>query len=209
MAQGTVELTTRAAADVADDPIIRSALRDHIGRQWPDAHIIEELGLNGVRVDLVAVDDKLRGFEIKSDRDSLRRLPLQIEVYSEILEEVTIVTGQRHLAAVMAIVPAWWAVWHADTSGDGLVLTSLRDASPNPGVLARSAVQLLWRDEVAGLLEAIGMLDGVRTKPRSILWERLAAAIDCAELMNHVRTALTSRTSWPARERNSAHYFMV
>ena len=50
-----------------------------------DTVVIEELGLcrGQVRVDVAVVNGLLHGYEIKSDRDSLRRLGVQVEVYGK------------------------------------------------------------------------------------------------------------------------------
>src|SRR6266511_802692 len=69
------------------DAAIRPALRERLLRRHAtdaDTVLIEELGLcrGKVRVDLALVNGSLHGFEIKSDRDSLRRLSAQVGLYS-------------------------------------------------------------------------------------------------------------------------------
>lgn len=61
------------------DADIRSVLRSRLSFQHAaeaDTVVIEELGLcrGQVRVDVSVVNGLLHGYEIKSDRDSLRRL---------------------------------------------------------------------------------------------------------------------------------------
>jgi len=56
------------------------------------------------------VNGKLHGYEIKSDADTLKRLPAQAEVYSAVFDLVTIVVGEHHLDTVRAIVPEWWGI---------------------------------------------------------------------------------------------------
>ncbi len=83
------------------DPDIRQKLRADIERQHradPDTLIVDELGLcqGAVRVDLAVVNAALHGYEIKSERDTLVRLPGQQEGYSRALDFVTVVTAEGH-----------------------------------------------------------------------------------------------------------------
>src|ERR1700752_2733932 len=84
------------------DADIRSALRSWLLAEdgsKGDTVVIDELGIccGVVRIDLAVVNGTLHGYEIKSDIDSLRRLALQIELYSKVLDRATLVVGQRHL----------------------------------------------------------------------------------------------------------------
>ena len=49
-------------------------------------------------------------FEIKSNENTLRRLPGQIEIYSRTLETVTLVVGNKHLEQALKVIPKWWGV---------------------------------------------------------------------------------------------------
>src|SRR5713226_6200533 len=76
------------------DSQIRDALKsDLLARysQDPDTVIIDELGLRhgASRIDVVVVNGNLHGFELKSDRDTLKRLPRQTGIYNSILDFVT------------------------------------------------------------------------------------------------------------------------
>ncbi|HET7057847.1 MAG TPA: sce7726 family protein, partial [Nitrospiraceae bacterium] len=71
---------------ILGDSDIRRVLRSKLLLKHADeldTVIIEELGLcrGQVRVDLSVVNGLLHGYEIKSDRDSLRRLRSQAELY--------------------------------------------------------------------------------------------------------------------------------
>ena len=84
--------------------------KDH--RHDPTTVVISELGLcgNTVRADLAAVNGMIHGYEIKSDRDSLRRLETQVEVYGRVFDRATLVVGGRHIDRATTMVPAWWGV---------------------------------------------------------------------------------------------------
>jgi len=85
------------------DANIRRALLQRLA-----AHpfIIEEMGVCGqVRCDVVALGEEMVGYEIKSDADTLRRLPRRVEWYSRVLDRAHVVTTERHLEGVQSVVP--------------------------------------------------------------------------------------------------------
>jgi hypothetical protein len=59
--------------------------------------IVEEFGCNSARTDIAVINGSLHAFEIKSDSDSLDRLPSQIEAYQGVFEYITLVCGSRLL----------------------------------------------------------------------------------------------------------------
>jgi hypothetical protein len=58
-----------------------------------DTVLIDELGLcqGSARVDLAVVNGQFHGYEIKSERDSLRRLGAQADLYSRVFDRVTLI----------------------------------------------------------------------------------------------------------------------
>ena len=183
-----------------NDAQIRVALRESLGRQcpYPDTVIVEELGLcqGQVRVDLAAVNGVIHGFEIKSERDSLRRLKNQDEVYSGVFDRVTLVATQRHIAPATRRIPAWWETVLAEQRPDGTVqLKTIRPGSGNPALQPRLLVELLWRDEALALLEARGGSHGFRTKRREVIWDRLCELYSPEELRDTVCCRLKARAT--------------
>lgn len=69
------------------------------GRISPSTIIANEFPIRGssVRADLAFVDDQFIGVEIKSDRDSLRRLENQLATYRRVFDHVILVAAERHL----------------------------------------------------------------------------------------------------------------
>ncbi|WP_198541163.1 hypothetical protein [Parafrankia soli] len=57
-------------------------------------------------------------------------------------------------------------------------------------------MQLLWRDEALAELAERGLARGFRSKPRLVLWERLAAEVPLDELKAAVCAQLKGRTDW-------------
>ena len=192
------DITNRQS--VVGETAIRSALRSRLLLEHADevnTFVIEELGLcrGQVRVDLAVVNGLLHGYEIKSDRDNLRRLDLQVEVYSKVLDQATLVVGDRYLSEALNIVPSWWGVLHADSTDADFRLKTVRRAGENPQKDARSLVELLWLDEAITLLEGRNAARGLRSKPRRFVWDRVCEQFGIDEIAATVRTRLKARAA--------------
>jgi len=177
---------------------LRQCLTERYGQE-SDTLILDELGIcqGAVRIDMAVVNGALHGYEIKSERDTLARLPHQQVTYSKVFDEVTIVVGPTYLPCIRDHVPAWWGIVLAvpDRVGSTKLVTK-RKAKRNPQVDAYSLAQLLWRDEVLDLLSENCSLDGLRSKPRKLLWQALADQLPLNNLRSKVREKLVSRTKW-------------
>jgi len=189
---------------LTNDSTIRAALKKKLEEecvQHIDTKIIEELGIvhGTARIDVAVVNGVIHGYELKSDKDTLKRLPGQIEVYNSVLDKVTLVVGKNHLHEAISIVPDWWGITVAKV-GDpnrGVSLYSIREADFNPHQdRAVAMAALLWRDEALGILEKIGQADGVRSKTREEIYVRLAKALNPEILAENVRSHLRSRIDW-------------
>ncbi len=180
---------------------IRSKLRDQLDTIYlddKDGRVIEEFGLcNGtVRIDLATIDGTLNGYEIKSDKDTLRRLPLQQEIYSQVFDKITIIASGHHSNNIINKIPNWWGIWRAIKDMKGVRFVVIRSPELNPDVAPHSLVQCLWRDEVLHILKERGLAKGLLGKPRDILRKKLAISIPLEELKELVRQALKSRDNW-------------
>lgn len=177
---------------------LRKQLHDRFGRD-ANTLILDELGLcqGSVRIDMAVVNGALHGYEIKSERDTLERLPHQQITYSKVFDEVTIVVGPSYLSCIKEHVPAWWGIVVAvpDRAGAARLVTK-RKTRRNPRVDGVALAQLLWRDEALELLDEAGSLAGLRSKPRKVLWQTLAECLPLDELRSKVRAKLVSRTRW-------------
>lgn len=163
-----------------------------------DTLIINELVLcqGEARADLAVVNGILHGYEIKSDRDTLDRLPKQIEVYNKVFDEITIVTGENHLKHVTRLVPKWWGISIATKSNENNVkIDHVRISEPNIDVDAFSLAQFLWRDEIIKLL--LNVCDKeVKKLPKFKLWPYVAEKIELVYLKDYVRQCIKSRSNY-------------
>jgi len=178
------------------DVDIRMALLDDLARKFNGDKIVNEMGLclGATRVDVAVINGSLHGYEIKSDRDKLVRLPAQVELYNRVLDYSTIVCGARYIERMAGLVPPWWGIVEAGNVGGVLKLSRRRAARRNPDCDPLSIAQLLWRDEAAALLTLGG--ESVRTREtRWNLWDRLAEW-PLRELQASVRAQLKARPVW-------------
>lgn len=195
------------AQSLANDGQIRCRLKEYLRTLYskdPETVILDELGLRHgySRIDLAVVNGSLHGFEIKSDRDTLRRLARQAETYNKVLDFVTLVTGQYHADRALSATPEWWGIQVAQGGSDeGIRLVEVRKPSQNPGLDKLAIVRLLWRDEAVSLLEDLGAADGVRSRPRRFVYSRLADVMELDALRAHVRSCLTCRRDWRSDSR--------
>jgi hypothetical protein len=173
----------------------RSLRLKHEGED--SALLRHEFGVDsgGRRVDVVLINGRLDGWEIKSDHDSLARLAGQVEAFSKVLDRSWLVTTDRHLERL----PAWWGLVRACPVGEdgGVRLTQLRQPRRSPMLDAMATAQLLWRDEAMAILVERGLGAGLSGRARWYVWQRLAASFALDPLRGLVRDALRARREWP------------
>jgi len=162
--------------------------------------IIEELGIThgAARVDIAVVNGVIHGYELKSDMDTLNRLPGQIKIYNSVLDQVTLVVGKNHLYKAIKIVPEWWGITIAKIidSNDTVSFYNIREPEQNPDQDSAAIAALLWRAEALSILEQIGQARGVRSKPRKDIYKRLAEVLNKQDLGAAVREQLRTRINW-------------
>jgi hypothetical protein len=185
-----------------NDHQLRRALKSKVLAPYakdPETRIVDELGLRHglARVDIAVVNGLIHGYELKSDKDNLKRLPHQVTIYSSVLDKVTLVVGSRHADDATKLVPGWWGIITA-TMGPrgGFEFTDVRRACNNPSVDPLSVSKLLWRNEALTLLDELSEADCVRHRPRAFIYAHLAAIADCALIRERVRYQLKVRTDW-------------
>lgn len=162
------------------------------------ARVIEELGLlrGEIRVDIAMVSSVLEGFEIKSDHDSLARLPRQREVCARVFEHMTLVTSGRHLKRAKDMIPAWWGLWVVEVGGSGLHLRELRPAEANPQIDLAALVPLLWKGEAVSLLARWCDETGLRRWSREDLCQSILSRVPAEEVKSAVARSLRERRDW-------------
>lgn len=101
------------------------------------------LGSSGVRADLALLaDDELIGIEIKTERDTLRRLPSQMCGYAKYFDHVVLVVAPCHLEGLSNLDLRGASIWIITNAGIQVQSIGL----PND-VLAKAQIELLTADE--------------------------------------------------------------
>src|SRR5262245_54342217 len=137
----------------SSDSDIRAALHRKKFKSFhgrTDTLIVDELGLvhAKARIDIAVINGCIHGFEIKSAADTLARLPVQLRLYGECLELLTIVCAGKHVAQVRKIAPRWCGILEAAVGPrGGIDFITIRAPKQNPGVKAYKLAHLLWRPE--------------------------------------------------------------
>jgi len=146
------------------------------------------------RIDVVVVNNDIHGYEIKSDADTLHRLPAQAEAYSNVFNKVTLVAGGSHIFEALFIIPDWWGVMLAKSRSDGTVmLSNLRDPLDNPSQDMLSLTRLMWKQEVLETLNAMDEARGVKSKNREHIYKRFVNVADNETIQKTVIEKLFNR----------------
>lgn len=147
------------------------------------------------RADVVTVGPRLEGFEIKTNRDSLKRLPRQAAAYGRVFDRCHAVLATRHVERAIEILPEWWGVLVVD---DDLDFSLLRSAEDNYNVEPETLVRLLWRDEAYAILSELGEAPSPR-EGRFQLWGMILGLLEVEKLREVVRGTLQARNPMGAR----------
>lgn len=149
------------------------------------------------RADVAVIGDAIEAFEIKTERDTLKRLPRQAEAYARLFDRCHAVLAARHVDSAVDMLPPWWGVLVYRDDGEPS-FEVLRDAAINVDVDAETLVRLLWRDEAHAALCALGSPPDLRAgRPR--MWDLLLTLLDLEDLKAVVRRTLLHRDPRQAR----------
>lgn len=136
------------------DQDIREPLFEYLEEVYGKIRIIEEKQMGNSRADVVMVtEEALFGIEIKSDADTYARLESQVKDYDKFYDYNIVVVGTTHAMHIEEHVPEWWGIITAEIEEDSLDFYYLRRPQPNPNMDLKKKVQILWRPEVAHILE--------------------------------------------------------
>lgn len=123
-----------------------------------DTALINELGFynrdpdsqvnKAFRADVVLACDKLIGFEVKSEKDSLKRWPSQSIAYSNVFNKVWLCTHSKHLVSALSTTPKHIGILLIDDLGS---IAIVRTSSANPAQNTYDLATMLWKEELIEL----------------------------------------------------------
>ncbi|MCY4026184.1 MAG: sce7726 family protein [Acidobacteria bacterium] len=127
---------------------IRTALKNRIIPRT--GLVVDELGIgewSEGRVDVAHLGLRyFHGYEIKSEVDSLARLPRQMALYVRACQRLTVVLAHRHLARALPVIPAQVGIVVVRRGPRGGALLRVeRGARPNQDLQLEVMAKLLWR----------------------------------------------------------------
>lgn len=175
----------------------RKVLQSH--HQCVSTFVIDELGLahGRNRIDVAVLKGCLHGYEIKSSKDNLLRLPSQLHEYNRSLQKLTIVAAPNHIEGVISIAPKWCGVVEAYKGPrGGIKFTTLRRTYINPEVDVFSIAHLLWRKEAIQFLETLGVSNSELNIPRKLLYEKIVELASLNEIVTWIKAQFIKRENW-------------
>lgn len=178
---------------------IRSTVHAAVVREEQQNRLIVDefvIGERG-RIDIAVISDCLVGYELKSDLDTLARLPRQMDVFGEVFDFCTLVTTSRHLTRARQILKRGWGLAVVDRTAENvLIYRQVRRAQQRKTGYKLPLAHLLWRDELVQALDTLGEVDGFRSATRDKLSEHLANVTEPDQLRTIVTSAITARQGW-------------
>jgi hypothetical protein len=182
-------------ADIGIVPLRDSCIRVPLG-QWliaehsdqADTKVFQEVKIPrpSARADVVVVNGEFCGFEIKSDVDSLRRLPKQAVAFSAVFDRVCIVTTPTHLKTARKSIPKWWGIIVPSFSS-GQRFTSLRKPRKNPNIDTVALLHMLLRRELINIVNSKSLAHDLVKLKRPELIAALHKQLPAQEIKNEVR----------------------
>lgn len=185
-----------------NDVDIRLALRAKRLRRFmscPETLVVDELGLAHAqcRIDVAVINGCLHGYEIKSSKDNLDRLPMQISVYRKALQKITIVAATRHITRVECVVPSWCGIIEAQQGPrGGINFQTLRRANYSPDTDPIVLAHLLWRSEAVRILESLGFGATSLKGSRKDLYKLLCSKLTTQEILYSIKHSMKARQTW-------------
>jgi hypothetical protein len=153
-----------------------------------------EVARGRVRADVVRLSNcDIHAYEIKSDLDTLRRLPRQIRYYNEVFSTVTLVVGIDHVVEALYIIPDWWGVIVAELNGIKLRLSPIRQEQRNTHTNYEVMSDLLRRHELVKVLSAYGVSGSRHSMSKQKLIQETQQEISKESLVEQLAGALLAR----------------
>lgn len=187
------------------DLVIRDAVKNVIRGKYPDGTlIVDEFSIRNSRADIAVFSDSMTGIELKSERDSLVRLPKQVRDYDSVFPVNILVVHTRHMEGAKKIVPDHWGLTEWTTNRR---LHVYREPVAHD-VDVFTASCLLWDSELRMSLKARDALRGYASKNKVVKRHRFVetfGADGISEIVRiiHRRPELTDGDGRPLWDRVS------
>jgi hypothetical protein len=171
--------------------------------------VVRELGISEhtSRIDVAAIcEDRLEGFEIKSDADSHARFGSQNGSWQGVFDLLTLVTTKRHMDKVLdgvkqptwfRVVPDWWGLILVGTEGDEIVFRRVREPVLDVTRLQpQQLIRCFWKSEMEAMAKKrLGWKSKDCRIPKYCYehWRKLWQEVGVEELRDDLRNAYLKR----------------
>ncbi|GGN64104.1 sce7726 family protein [Oceanobacillus indicireducens] len=184
-----------------NDKGVRKLLDKELQSQYrddPNTRIINELGINNgkSRVDVAVVNGIIHGYEIKSDYDTLDRLPRQISYYNKLFQRMTIVSSRKYYQQILEMVPKWWGI--KIISWDATRLIEKRKGRKQSTQDKDTLLSLLWKEDLEDFIDVMGYPKKMKKLKKHQLLEIFSREADVYTIQQHVYRSLKTRENWRA-----------
>ena len=155
------------------DKDIREPLFDFLDELYGKNRIIEEKTMGRSRADVVMVTtEAIYGIEIKSDADTYARLSRQVKDYDKYFDFNYVVVGSSHAMHIREHVPWYWGVITVELVDWVFDFYIFRKPEPNPKVIWKKKLEILWRPELA-MLQKLNQMPKYKEKSKSFVVEKI------------------------------------
>ena len=161
--------------------------------------IVNEMHINkgGNVVDIAILGKPAHAIEIKSDVDTLIRLPSQIKSYYEVFDLITVATTPKFLDKISQMVPDTCGLWSFSENNGEIKSEIIREATMNNDTVPFNIAQLLWKAEAKKLMGNHNIPKSELNKMRIMkMWKFLSKNIEKETLSAMVMEALLERADW-------------
>ena len=177
-----------------NDREIRDKLLMDLKADKNNIKIKNELDLHHGVIDIAVIDKNFFcGYEIKSDRDTLKRLPIQMQIYDFVLDKITIVVGESKFIEVNKIVPDFWGIIIAHNMNGEIILQKIRKPKLNKFINKNWLSLKLWRSDIVNILKTKNLYKGRSQYYKEELLAILMENISLDELRHYIRNILIKR----------------
>jgi hypothetical protein len=184
------------------DQIVRQAFHKTIlksAHDDVDTFVLDELGLkNGeIRADIAVLNGKLVGYEIKTENDTLYRLPSQVKGYNEVFDKAFIIVSNNHLEKAIKNIPDWWGIYIIEfTNNYTYTFSCIRNAKINKRQNSFSLAQLLWKTEAIEVANVILRHNIKPTTSKHEVYDIISGTCSSKRLSKIVIEYLKRRNNW-------------
>ncbi|WP_245964178.1 sce7726 family protein [Roseovarius spongiae] len=141
-----------------DEYVYKSAIAEKVllGRHsLRTASMLTEVRVEGNKADVVVLNGTSTVYEIKSERDSLTRLPSQLEAYRRAFASVNVITSEAHVDRVSDIAPNDVGILVLNRRGQ---ISEVQAATVRPEIIKPATLfDVLRIEEACRILDSLGV----------------------------------------------------